>query len=307
MFQAQRKKTNNVLYSGMSSRTSAKLLNEWLVDYSIELNPASLKKLPNLNTLFPSTCKIFIPSLPGKDFSEVCEGVSRVKSDGLIPIPHIVARNIKNKAQLKQHLDKLQEFNIDELLLLGGGTEQVSGEFECVTDMLETRIFEEYSFSKYNIAGHPEKHPFATDQQLLDAYKAKYEYLNSRNKDLCVITQFSFLSDCYINFAKKFIELGIPIPIKAGLPGKTELLTLIKYSVLCGVGNSLKVLKKDTSNLLKLTAGFSPENIFIPLADKVIEQGIENLTGLHFFSFGNVKKTSELLKKISLSHSVTSV
>ena len=59
---------------------------------------------------------------------------------------------------------------------------------------------------------------------------------------MAITTQFCFDADVVINWADKIKTEGIDIPIHIGIAGPAKLQTLIKFSVECGIGASMKVL-----------------------------------------------------------------
>ena len=59
---------------------------------------------------------------------------------------------------------------------------------------------------------------------------------------------------------------GNKIPIIIGLPGVAKLSTLIKYSLACGIGNSMNFLKKQGSNVLNLVKTQEPDKLVRKLA-----------------------------------------
>ena len=86
---------------------------------------------------------------------------------------------------------------------------------------------------------------------------------------------------------------GNKIPIIIGLPGVAKLSTLIKYSLSCGIGNSMNFLKKQGSNVLNLVKTKEPDKIVRKLAvsEEILKKnGIE---GIHIYPLGGIRKSSE--------------
>jgi len=89
------------------------------------------------------------------------------------------------------------------------------------------------------------------------------------------------------------------------LAGPASLLTLMRYAVRCGVGNSLHVLRENPSFARILTER-GPEPIIRELAASMTDGDGRQLgiAGLHFYVFGGFKKTMDWIDaERSLTHS----
>jgi len=87
---------------------------------------------------------------------------------------------------------------------------------------------------------------------------------------------------------------GIDIPIRVGLPGPARLLTLLRYAVRCGIGNSLRVLTENPS-FAKILVERGPEPIIRGLAASIGDDigKLLGISGLHFYIFGGFTKTMD--------------
>jgi methylenetetrahydrofolate reductase (NADPH) len=82
--------------------------------------------------------------------------------------------------------------------------------------------------------------------------------------------------------------------VHVGLAGPAKLPTLLKYAVSCGVGNSLRALRRNTS-FGKLLTESGPEPILTALA-----QARPPIAHLHLFPFGGIKRTAEWINALRL-------
>ena len=83
----------------------------------------------------------------------------RLISEGMVPMPHIPARIITNVGVLEDWVKEYASLGVEQSLLLAGNGKTPSGELFNSIQMLESGIFEKYSFKKIQIAGHPEGNP----------------------------------------------------------------------------------------------------------------------------------------------------
>ena len=78
-----------------------------------------------------------------------------------------------------------------------------------------------------------------------------------------------------------------------GVAGPAKLQTLIKFSIACGVGPSLKVLQKRALDLTKLLLPYEPTEILGELATGKAKNPNSNISSIHFFPLGGIKTNAE--------------
>ncbi|MDG1177479.1 MAG: methylenetetrahydrofolate reductase, partial [SAR324 cluster bacterium] len=81
-------------------------------------------------------------------------------------------------------------------------------------------------------------------------------------------------------------EKGVNNPIHLGIPGPSNLKTLMRFAKVCGVKASTTVLRKQGLNLSKL--------MFVKKPDKIIEE-LRGYDQLHLFPFGGIERSSAWL------------
>ena len=89
---------------------------------------------------------------------------------------------------------------------------------------------------------------------------------------------------------------GINIPIHIGVAGPAKLQTLIKFSLACGVGASLKVLQKRAKDVKKLLLPFEPNDFLEILAKYKKENPKFNISNIHFFPLGGINTNASWIK-----------
>ena len=93
--------------------------------------------------------------------------------------------------------------------------------------------------------------------------------------------------------------MGIDIPIHIGIAGPAKLQTLLKYSIECGVGASIKVLQKRAKDLTKLLMPYEPLSIISELAEYKSSNPDFSIEQVHFFPLGGVKQVTNFVSKVS--------
>ena len=95
----------------------------------------------------------------------------------------------------------------------------------------------------------------------------KNEYAKRTDAQMAIATQFCFDAQTIIKWADSLIEMNIDLPIHIGIAGPAKLQTLIRYSIECGVGASMKVLQKRAKDLTKLLLPYEPTSVISELAE----------------------------------------
>ena len=114
---------------------------------------------------------------------------------------------------------------------------------------------------------------------------------------MAITTQFCFDSKTVINWANDIKNKGIDIPIHIGIAGPAKLQTLLRYSIECGVGASIKILQKRALDLTKLLLPYKPTSILSELAEYKLNNVDFNIEKVHFFPLGGVKQVSKFIEE----------
>ena len=177
---------------------------------------------------------------------------------------------------------------------MGGGVNKPYGEYDSSIQLIESELFDLAGFEKLYIAGHPEGNkdidPDGSTKNIDQALLWKNEYKNRTDADMAITTQFCFDSKTVINWANDIKNKGVDIPIHIGIAGPAKLQTLLRYSIECGVGASIKILQKRALDLTKLLLPYKPTKILDELAIYKFNNPDFNIEKVHFFPLGGVKQ-----------------
>ena len=220
----------------------------------------------------------------------------RLKDEGFTVMPHIPARMIKNQAMLNDWISMYQnEAGVDEALLLAGGLKKPLGNYDSSIQLIESGLFDKAGFKRLHIAGHPEGSrdidPSGGTKNVTEALSWKQEFSKRTDASMAIATQFCFDADVVKKWADSIKENGIDIPIHIGIAGPAKLQTLLKFSVECGIGASMKVLTKRAKDLTTLLLPYKPTQILNELAEYKSKDPESNIEQVHFFPIGGIKQT----------------
>tara|TARA_B100001741_G_scaffold60375_1_gene47441 strand:+ start:106 stop:957 length:852 start_codon:yes stop_codon:yes gene_type:complete len=281
---------------------SKNLLKNFLNNFSIEVTPRAVAKIENLHELIPSGTLVYIAHIEGTPIEEMVKTAKKINEQGYATMPHFPARIIKDKKTLKDWISKYQnEANVKGALLLGGGVNKPYGEYDSSIQLIESELFDLAGFEKLYIAGHPEGNkdidPDGSTKNIDQALLWKNEYKNRTDADMAITTQFCFDSKTVINWANDIKNKGVDIPIHIGIAGPAKLQTLLRYSIECGVGASIKILQKRALDLTKLLLPYKPTKILDELAIYKFNNPDFNIEKVHFFPLGGVKQVSKFVQE----------
>jgi len=282
---------------------SNKSLKSFLNEFSIEVTPRAVAKIENLSDLIPSGTLIYIAHIEGTPIDEMVKTARKINDQGYTTMPHFPARIIKDKNTLKDWILKYQnEANVYNALLLGGGVNKPYGEYDSSIQLIESELFDLAGFKKLYIAGHPEGNkdidPDGSTKNVDEALSWKNKFKDRTDADMAITTQFCFDSKTVINWANDIKDKGIDIPVHIGIAGPAKLQTLLKYSLECGVGASIKILQKRAMDLKKLLLPYRPTSILTELAEYKSDNPNFNIEKVHFFPLGGVKQVTNFVKEL---------
>ena len=280
-----------------------KNISKLIKNFSIEVMPRTLRKLENIENLWPKNTRVYIAHLEGTTIEDMLVTAKRIKSASFIPMPHFPARIIKDNKVLEDWINRYSEIGVNEALVLAGGVDRPLGNLSNSMELLSTGLFEKYGFERLHVAGHPEGNkdidPNGSDINVMNALKWKQDYSKNTKAKISIATQFLFESKPVIDWANKILSNGITLPINVGIAGPAKLQTMIKFAIACGVGPSLRVLERRAKDITKLLFPFEPTNILTELADYKESNPNTNIEGIHFFPLGGIEKSSDFIKNIN--------
>ena len=266
----------------------------FLKGYSIEVMPRTAEKIEDFRDLLPEGTRVYIAHIDGTPIEDMVATAARLARDGYNVMPHFPARIIKDETVLADWIARYQgDANVDQALLLAGGVASPHGKFDSSMQLLETGLFDKAGFKRLHVAGHPEGNkdidPDGSMKNVEEALHWKQKFNDTTDAEMALATQFCFEAKPVIAWADALKEAGIDLPIHIGVAGPAKLQTLIKFSIACGVGASLRVLQKRAKDVTKLVLPFEPTEFITDLAAHKAANPDFNITHVHFFPLGGIK------------------
>ena len=282
---------------------SNEAVKNFLDGFSVEVTPKAASKIEKFEDYVPSGTLIYIAHIEGTPIDEMVATAKKINDQGFFPMPHFPARIIKDKKVLDDWISRYKnEANVSNALLIAGGANKPYGEYDSSIQLIESELFDKANFTNLHIAGHPEGSldidPDGSTKNVDHALSWKNEYSKRTDAKMAITTQFSFDADAVISWANSIKASGVDIPIHIGIAGPAKLQTLLRYSLECGVGASIKIIQKRAKDLTKLLLPYKPTTIISQLAEYKDKNPDFNIEKVHFFPLGGVKQVSDFVKEI---------
>lgn len=286
-----------VAHTEAPSHTSPQVTVPQMIDgYSIEVMPRTAAKIESFRDLLPNGTRVYIACVEGTEFSDMLATAKRIRAEGFEVMPHLPARLIPSLSTLEDWLRRYRdEADIHQALLLGGGVKTPVGDLDSSLQMIESGLFDKLGFKRLHVAGHPEGNADIDrdgSSRIVDAaILTKQAFSERTDADMAITTQFFFDAKPVIAWADRLRDIGVTLPIHVGIAGPTKLQTLLKFAVACGVGPSVKVLRKRAMDLSKLMLPYEPTDVLADLAAHQSNNPNSGIAQVHFFPLGGIKAT----------------
>jgi methylenetetrahydrofolate reductase (NADPH) len=265
-----------------------------LAGASLELSSRNSAEIDACADLLQPGAAVYISMPPGQTYHGTVALAIRLRRAGFRPVPHVAARRIASRDALDEYLARAAgEAGVDGALVIAGDSDRASGPFESSLGLLETGLFQRYGIAHVGVAGYPEGHPRIAASALDAALAAKKSLARRTGIDLQVVTQFCFESEPVLSWTAKMKGHGLPV--RVGLSGPASLPRLLRFAMLCGIGNSVRALKARPQAITRLLVEAGPEAVVRDISRRAGAP----IAGVHFFCFGGLIRTARWLRAVS--------
>jgi methylenetetrahydrofolate reductase (NADPH) len=240
----------------------------------------------------PVATTITITCSPKFGLTRTLDHVAAARAAGYRVVPHLAARMVGSKEELRQFVQRLGDLGVDDLYVIGGDGAEPLGPFSEAYDVLRAVKDMEHSFSRLGVGCYPEGHPNIGRDALIDALVRKQEYADYMVSQLC------FDSNALLGWIRETRQFGIELPLRIGLAAPLQARKLVELALKIGVGDSVKFLTKQHGMIGSLLLGraYEPADL---LMDVLAAPDFDRLDveGLHLFSFNQVDLTVDWMAK----------
>jgi methylenetetrahydrofolate reductase (NADPH) len=233
-----------------------------------------VNKLRDVLYHLPQESRVAVTASSEQPIEETIE-LSVEMTDEYQPIPHLTARQVKDR----QHLDDIQsilrENGILDIFVIGGDIKKPIGEYEESRQLLED-IDNRF---RVGVGGYPEGHHIFDDN--LDILRNKLPYADY------VSTQICYSPESTKSWVKNVRSISSDIDILIGVPGVINCSKLRGISERIGVGKSLnRIDNRDET--------YEPDTLISDMCKTA------NIDGFHLNTFNEVEKTVDWVQDTDL-------
>ncbi len=276
--------------------SDAEVSSGLLSQVQFEVVPAKGALRRVLRHLSPDS-RISISCSPTNGIGPTLRLHKRLSDKGYRPIPHVTARAIESRQQLRETMDALADSNTRGIMALGGDPEVPWGPFDSSFALLREIADMGRRFEFVGIAGYPQSHPVIPDQSLLQALTDKQPHATH------VVTQICFDANATLEWASRIRDNGVSLPIFIGVPSPMNALRLLELARTCGVSDARRFLKSKLGMVGQfLRPSYSPDKLLSKLNSPKNGRDL-GFAGVHVFTFNQIEQArlwaDPLLERIS--------
>ena len=290
----------NAVIDAMAHASALKsALRTFVAAGSTEVTPHDEPKLAEFAREIPAGYRVYVAHTPKATLDDVVRVALRLRSLGLAPSPHIVARRVSHVRGLRRALDALVAHDIRQILLIAGDRAEPEGPFSDTLQILDSLVTVETGIEHIGIAGHPEGHPAVNEDVLWRSLARKQAFAQATGTGIHIATQFGFDTRSLAVWEQRLAARGILVPLHAGVAGPTPFARLLRFAMHCGVGASLKAVSGNPASLGRLPhLATRADQMLLGVLRAKQENPVSRIFAPHFFAFGGVVETARWLRAI---------
>jgi len=270
-----------------------------LSHFSTELTAKDAASISAAGQYLGRGAEVFIASLPKNTVADFVGAARSLVLAKLIPVPHIVARNISGRDHLEDLVKQLVDVGVTRVLVLGGDRDLPIGQYDCALDLIKSDVLRRHGIKRIYLGCYPEGHPRISQEALLSALKAKLAVAKGIGHHVELISQFCFEAQPVIDFTRALRGHGIDSPLRVGVAGPADHALLVKYALICGVGASMRALQERGDLTRNMLTGVTPETLLRQVGEAMILEPELNIVGTHFFTFGSLARSAKWARQHS--------
>jgi len=265
---------------------------------SLEIGAHRPQDARDIAALLPAGTPVYVNHLPRHKLLDTLPTLVAVRKAGLEPVPHIAARRIKDRAELQTFLTRaVGDAGVRKALILGGDEPEASGPYADGASLIREGLLASSGLREIGLPGYPEGHPRIQRTVLETAFAEKMSLAAAQGLGTYVVTQFSFAPARIIEYCAGMARRAPGVPIYVGLAGPTNPVALLRFAQRCGVSASLRALRTQGMDAVRLVTHTDPEEQLSALAHYCAVHADSNVVGVHLFTFGGVNASAAWMNR----------
>jgi methylenetetrahydrofolate reductase (NADPH) len=260
---------------------------------SLEMGADAPDDACRIAELLPAGTPVYVNHLPRHPLEHGLKALVALSELNLEPVPHMAARRIGSRAEVRSFLSRAVRLaGVRKALLIGGDVADPLGPYADAAALLGEDVFAEHGLAQVGFAGYPEGHPRIASGRLAAALDGKLALARAKGLEPYVVTQFCFAPNRITEYCAELARRAPGVAVYVGLAGPTTPVSLLRFAQRCGVGASLRALQAEGMRAVRLVTHVDPADQLMGLAQHLRSGGAGNVVGVHLYSFGGVARTA---------------
>ena len=239
---------------------------------------------PQLASVGPGAT-LTVTSSPSKGLDASLAAAERLRAAGFEVVIHLAARMVRDRAHLREVLERVQASGITRAFVVGGDARQAGAYPDGLALLRELAEFG-HAFRELGVPGYPQGHPHISDDVLLADLAAKAPYVDY------VTTQICFDAAATRRWIADRRAEGLGLPVHLGIPGAVEVARLLRVTARIGVTDASRFVSRHGGLLWRFLRprGYQPTSLLEELAATVADPDAA-VAGLHVYTFNQIART----------------
>ena len=260
---------------------------------SIEMGAETPEDALRIAELLPAGTPVYVNHLPRHELPHMLAALVALREAGLEPVPHIAARRVASRTQVRAFLDQaVRVAGVAKALLIAGDVAAPLGPYGDGVALIRDGVLADTGLQQVGLPGYPEGHPQIPTPALNAVLSQKLQLLEQQRLAGYVVTQFSFAPHRIVEFCADLMRRAPGVPVYVGLAGPTTPRRLLKFAQRCGVSASLRALQAEGMRAVRLFTHVDPSAQLTAIARHASSGSASNVVGVHLYSFGGVAPTA---------------
>jgi methylenetetrahydrofolate reductase (NADPH) len=259
--------------------------------FSLEATRPSAEDVAVLAAVARPGTRVYVSAVPTRPAQDAIEAVASLRAAGFEPVPHLAVRNFATARELDDFLARVGDAGVRCVLVIAGDRDQPSGDFRSSIEVIDGGALQRHGIGEIGIAGYPDGHPRISEQDLERSLAEKIHVAETTGMAVHIVTQFCFDAPTILKWIGRLRDFGVEHPVRVGLPGPTNLATLLRYARRCGVRASAQGLARQAGLVRQLFAMSTPDVLVRAIAEARAHKHLGEIAP-HFFSFGGLAQAA---------------
>ena len=265
---------------------------------SLEIGAHRPQDARDIAALLPAGTPVYVNHLPRHRLLDTLPTLVAVREAGLEPVPHNAARRIQDQAELQIFLARaVGEAGVRKALILGGDETAAAGPYADGASLLRIGLLAKSGLREIGLPGYPEGHLRISRAVLEHAFAEKLSLAAAQGLGAYIVTQFSFAPARVVEYCSGLARSAPNVPIYVGLAGPTNPIALMRFAQRCGVSASLRALRTQGMDAVRLVTHTDPADQLAALAHYCSVHADCNVVGIHLFTFGGVTSAAQWMNR----------